>query len=183
MAPPLRICIIGVTGSGKTTLARQLADKLSISYICNDELFWLPNWVKRPDAEFAALCDAATQQPGWTFDGNLGNKHPDPLVLSRANVVVWLDYPRHVVFHRLLRRTIKRVAMKQVLFSGNVETFRVSFASKDSILIWAMGFYDRLRKRYSDVFERLKDSDVRLIRHRSPLETKRWLANFEPRMK
>ena len=102
------------------------------------------------------------------------------MVLSRANVLIWLDYPRHVVFHRLLRRTIVRVAAtKQELFSGNVERFRISFLSRESILVWAMGFYARLRKRYFDVFERLNGSPVKLVRHRTPLETGRWLATAE----
>jgi adenylate kinase family enzyme len=169
--------VIGTSGSGKTTLAQQLAAKLGIPYICNDELFWLPGWQKRPD--FAELALAATAADSWTYDGNLGPRYPDPQVLARANVIVWLDYPRHVVFHRLLRRTIIRVATKQALFSGNVERFGISFASRESILVWAMQAYTPLRKRYEEVFERLKESDVVLIRHRSPLETQRWLATVK----
>ena len=177
MNQPLRICVIGTSGSGKTTLARQLARKFAIPYLCNDELFWLPGWRKRPD--FADRVLAATAADSWAFDGNLGPKYPDPEVLAQANVIIWLDYPRHVVFHRLLRRTIVRVATKQVLFSGNVERFVVNFCSRDSVLVWAMQSYATLRRRYTGVFERLKRSRVVLVRHRTPLETQRWLAKCE----
>jgi adenylate kinase family enzyme len=181
MTPPLRICVVGVSGCGKTTLAKQLSRKLVIPYINNDELLWLPNWQLRPKPEFADLCDQAIQQPSWTFDGNLGPRHPDPMVLSRATLIVWLDYPRHVIFGRLLRRTLFRCASREVLFSGNVERFSTSFASKDSILIWAWQVYPKLRERYQGVFERLQGSQVELVHHRSPHDTRRWLASVDHR--
>jgi adenylate kinase family enzyme len=177
--PPLRICVVGVSGCGKTTLARQLSRKLAIPYINNDELLWLPNWQLRPKPQFAELADQATRQPAWTFDGNLGAKHPDPMVLSRATMIVWLDYPRHVVFGRLVRRTLFRCATREVLFSGNVERFSINFASKDSILLWAWQVYPRFKQRYEDHFARLRGSGVQLVRHQSPLETQRWLASVK----
>ncbi len=40
-----RIVIIGATGSGKTTLARQLAQTYGLPYTDLDDLYWNPGWV------------------------------------------------------------------------------------------------------------------------------------------
>lgn len=174
---PLRICVVGVSGCGKSTLARALSQRLQIPYINNDQLLWMPHWQLRPKPEFAAMADAATQQPSWVFDGNLGSDLADQIVLSRANTVVWLDYPRHLILHRILRRTIRRVAFREKIFSGNVEGFRQSFLSRDSIILWSMTSYERLKKRYTALFDRLNGSAVHLIRQHSPRETDRWVRS------
>lgn len=171
-----RIAVVGVSGSGKSTLAQHFADRLAILYIYNDELFWKPGWVRRPQDEFYALVDHATSEPSWVIDGNLGADPADDLIRSRMTAVVWLNYPRHVILHRILRRTIKRVAMRERLFSGNVEGFRQSFLSRESVIVWSMWSYARLERRYAALFERLRNSPVRLIRHRTQRETDRWLG-------
>ncbi|MFM2331632.1 MAG: hypothetical protein RIQ74_455, partial [Pseudomonadota bacterium] len=38
------INVIGTTGSGKSTFARQLAQKQQLQYIELDNLLWLDNW-------------------------------------------------------------------------------------------------------------------------------------------
>ena len=39
-----RIMIIGCGGAGKSTLARQLGEKLNLPVVHLDKLFWLPGW-------------------------------------------------------------------------------------------------------------------------------------------
>jgi dephospho-CoA kinase len=171
-----RICVIGTSGSGKTTLARLLADWLGIRFVCNDSLIWQPDWVPTPKPEFYRLAEEATRVGPWTFDGNLGNDPADAMILRRATAVVWLDYPWHVVMRQVTLRTVRRVARGERLFSGNVETFRQSSLSRDSVILWAAQSHGRLRRRYQSLFERLgNNSPVRLVRLRSTNETGRWL--------
>lgn len=47
-----RINVVGTSASGKSTFARQLAQKLNLAYIELDDLLWLDNWQETPDAEF-----------------------------------------------------------------------------------------------------------------------------------
>ncbi len=176
MSVPTRICVVGASGSGKTTLAKNLAARLAIPYIDNDAIFWTPNWVRRPKVEFRATIDLATAEPSWTIDGNLGADPADQLVLARATAVVWLDFPRHVILHRLVPRTIWRVVSRQSIHSGNVETFYNSFLARDSVIAWSMFTQPRLKVRYGELFGRLRGSHFRTVRLRSPVQADRWLA-------
>ena len=43
-----RIVVLGTTGSGKTTVARALAQGLTIPHVELDALRWDPNWTEAP---------------------------------------------------------------------------------------------------------------------------------------
>ncbi len=47
-----RIAVCGPTGSGKTTVARQLGHRLGLPVIELDALFHQPNWEPTPEEEF-----------------------------------------------------------------------------------------------------------------------------------
>lgn len=49
---PMKINVVGTSGSGKSTVARQLAEKFSVPYIELDKLFWRQDWQGTPDDEF-----------------------------------------------------------------------------------------------------------------------------------
>ncbi|HEY8192055.1 MAG TPA: hypothetical protein VIG74_06490 [Alphaproteobacteria bacterium] len=55
-----RIIILGATGSGKTTLAFQMAAKLGYPAIDLDDLYWRPDWIETPRDEFLRDVDKAT---------------------------------------------------------------------------------------------------------------------------
>ena len=104
--PGSRICVIGTSGSGKTYVARALAERLGLRYVSNDALIWGPNWHQVPhDLRYEAF-DRATAESGWTFDGNLGPSPDDQLVLSRCDTLVWLDLPRWQVMASITGTTL-----------------------------------------------------------------------------
>src|SRR5436305_13510387 len=96
--PGRRVCVVGTSGSGKTYVAEQLASVLGLTYVCNDAIIWRPGWQETPDDDVYAEMDAATRVDGWTFDGNLGPKTNEQLVLARCDTIVWLDLPRRQVW-------------------------------------------------------------------------------------
>ena len=56
-----RINVIGTSGSGKSTFAKELAKQLEINYIEMDALNWLPNWQEAdPDKFFRKAYASAT---------------------------------------------------------------------------------------------------------------------------
>lgn len=66
-----RICIIGPSNSGKSTLATAIGWARDLPPIHLDQLYHRPNtdWEPRPAAEFVALHDAAILGPRWVMDG------------------------------------------------------------------------------------------------------------------
>ena len=142
-----RIVVIGSSGSGKSTLSEKLAEKLEISRVQLDAINWLPNWVERDADEFLRLVDQNTPPDGsWVVDGNYSRiRH---VVWPRAQFIVWLNYPFHIVFWRIVKRTTARVFNQTELFSGNRETFKKAFLSTDSMILWFLKTYHRRRRQY-----------------------------------
>jgi adenylate kinase family enzyme len=138
--------VIGSTGSGKTTVARALAQRLGVPHVELDALFWQPGWVETPPDEFRARVAARLDaHDSWVVDGNY-NSRLGTSVLEHADQIVWLDLPFRVTFWRLLRRTVRRLRVHELLWGDNSETFRGAFLSRDSILLFALKTYRRGRR-------------------------------------
>jgi adenylate kinase family enzyme len=101
--PYQRIVVVGVTGSGKSTLAERLASRFVLDYIELDALYWKPGWEESCREEFREKVERATRAPGWVLAGNY--RIVRDIAWSRAQAVIWLDYPFLRVFGQLWRRT------------------------------------------------------------------------------
>jgi adenylate kinase family enzyme len=133
-----RIAVYGPSGSGKSTLARRIGAALGLPVIELDALFHQPGWTPTPEDEFRAKVAGALDghAGGWVCDGNY--KMARDLVLARAEAVVWLKLPFRVVYPRLVWRTVSRAWRKEELWNTNRESWRLSFASRESILLWGI---------------------------------------------
>jgi hypothetical protein len=119
-------------------------------------------------ARVREVLDAAPE--GWVVDGNYDTKLGDT-VLSQVDTIVWLDLPLRVMFPRLWRRTMHRITHKVELWSGNRETWRDQFASRETIFYWAVRSHIEHRRDWPALF----GDDPRLVRLRSAKEARRWL--------
>ena len=176
-----RVAVVGTSCAGKTTFARKLSACIDASYIELDALFWQPGWVERPVPEFRTIVERETAAERWVADGNYSPVRD--IVWGRATDVVWLNYPFFLVFSRALWRAICRAITREEVFSGNRESFRQSFFSRDSILYWVLVTFRRNRVKY----ERLKSSGewphLRFTEFRRPSEASAFLSlhGVEPR--
>ena len=170
-----RISVVGISGSGKTTLARQISQRLAIPHVELDALHWEPNWTEASTDVFRKRVEQSLNSNSWVVDGNY-TKVRD-IIWSRADTVVWLDYPLPVIMGRLLQRTWRRVVMREELWSGNRETWRETF-SRDSILLWALQTYRKNRTIYSTLFTQAEYAHLKVVHLRSPKDTGAWLANL-----
>ena len=59
----MKINVVGTSGVGKSTLARRLAQELSLPYIEMDVLYWLPEWQGTPDDEFTPNSPPRSPRP------------------------------------------------------------------------------------------------------------------------
>lgn len=176
--PGHRIVVVGMTGSGKTTLARELADLLDTPHYELDALHWQPDWTSTPTEEMVARVAAVCAGEAWIIDGNY--THTQAISLARADTLVWLDYPFPVIFRQLLARTLRRALMKETLWAGNRETLRQSFFSRDSILLYAVQSYRSRRARYLALISNPEPAYAHLtfIRLTSPKMKRAWMERL-----
>jgi len=99
-----RICIMGPSNSGKSTLAHAIARQRGLEPVHLDRLHHLPHtdWTPRPTEDFAALHDAAILGSRWVIDGNYSRLVPQRL--DRATGLIVLDVATPVSLYRYVRR-------------------------------------------------------------------------------
>lgn len=102
-----RICILGPSNSGKSTLAATLAERLDLPAVHLDLLFHKPHtdWEPRPVVEFLVDHDEAIAGGSWVMDGNYAVGMPQRL--ERATGVIWLDFAPLPCLMRYFRRTLR----------------------------------------------------------------------------
>ncbi len=100
-----RICVMGPSNSGKSTLATAIGRARGLTPIHLDQLHHMPNteWQPRPGQEFIALHDQALSGASWAMDGNYSRCLPQRL--ARATGVILLETSTAISLLRYLRRT------------------------------------------------------------------------------
>ena len=168
-----RIIVIGTTGSGKTTFAHALARRLGVPHGEQDAWNHQPGWREAPRAQFRAQVALFTAGEVWVMDGNYSKARD--IGWARADTVVWLDYPAHVVYGRLLRRTLIRVMTRRELWNGNRESLRGAL-SPDGPLRWFWRTHWRRRRETPGRVAEFRH--LTLVRLPSPREAERWLSKI-----
>ncbi len=144
-----RISVVGTSGSGKSRLARELAEVLAVPCIELDAIFHQPGWVPLPRQEFRARVEAVAAGDGWVIDGNYSSS-AGPLVWRRADTVVWFDLPRRTVMRQIIVRTLRRISSRAELWNGNRERWRNFFSlnPQQSVIAWAWTKHAVYRQQY-----------------------------------
>jgi hypothetical protein len=100
-----RILIVGGVGTGKTTLARKIADASNVPVYHLDDVYRVGggNGPIRPPAERSATVASIVLSPRWVAEGvHLGWTSP---LMEAADAIVWLD---HVSWRQASRRIVRR---------------------------------------------------------------------------
>jgi adenylate kinase family enzyme len=171
-----RIVIIGTSCSGKTTLAKSISLKLNIKHIELDELYWKANWVERETDDFKKIVVEEIKAENWVVDGNYSVIRE--VLWSRSTTIIWLSYPFVTVFYRAISRSIKRLVTKEIICAGNTESFKRSFFSKKSIILWVINTHRKKREQYSKVLYNGSFLLKRVIELKSQSETDKFIRNL-----
>ncbi len=163
--------VAGVSGAGKTTLARRVASVVGAPHTEIDALFHGPGWVPRP--QFLDDVRALVAQDAWTTEWQYADARP--LLAERADLLVWLDLPfTTVTLPRLARRTLRRRLRREELWNGNVEPpLWTVLTDREHVVRWAVHTRTKLRARVPALERQVPGLVV--VRLRSPREVTGWV--------
>ena len=177
----MRINIVGTAGSGKSTFARLLAEKMNVPYIQLDELHWKPNWTESTDEELFPKLKNALSSERWVLDGNY--TRTIPIKWKRVQTVIYLDLPFLIVLYRIISRSLLRSIKNEELWHGNKETVWKHLFTRDSMILWTIRTFHKNREKYEELFGKEEYSHIKFVRLRTRKEVKDFLNEKIPEVR
>jgi len=141
-----RICILGPSNSGKSTLAQVIARKRGLPAIHLDQLFHLPHtdWKPRSSEEFLRLHEQAIQREKWVMEGNYTSSIGQRL--ERATGFILLDVSTATSLLRYFRRTLFERDRRGAL-EGSLDSVKWRMIHHITVVTPAN------RRRYAEMYE------------------------------
>ena len=165
-----RILIIGCGGAGKSTLARQLGEKLGLPVVHLDKLFWHPGWVESTKEEIDAKIFAELQKPQWIMDGNYNRTLPERV--KYCDTIIYLDFSRMACLMGVLKRVLTTYGkVRPDMGAGCPERFDLEF------LKWVWNFNKEKRQSYYKLLNETEGINTIVLKNRRMV--KRFLKELE----
>ena len=165
-----RILIIGCGGAGKSTLARQLGDKLGLPVVHLDKLFWHPGWVESSKEEIDAKITAEMEKPRWIMDGNYNRTLPQRI--GRCDTVIYLDFSRTACLLGVFKRVLTTYGtVRPDMGEGCPERFDLEF------LKWVWNFNKSKRESYYRLLNEAEGVETVVLKNRRMV--KKFLQSLE----
>ncbi len=106
MPHPQKIMIFGIPGSGKSTFASKLSQKLNIPLEHLDRYFFLDNWIERDKTEFLKIQQDLVSKKEWIIDGNATGSLE--MRFQKADVALYFRFSRMLCLWRVCYRFFQR---------------------------------------------------------------------------
>ena len=113
------------------------------------------------------------------LDGNYNRSRP--VKWRNVDLVVWVDYGFARTLRQAICRAISRASSGQELWpgTGNRESFRRAFLSRDSIIWWTLKTWKNNRQRYQSDMTDPAYRHIRFVRLRHPRQTEDFIRQLQ----
>ncbi len=164
-----RILIIGCGGAGKSTLARQLGEKLGLPVVHLDKLFWHPGWVESAKEEIDAKIHTEMAKPRWIMDGNYNRTLPERV--KHCDTIIYLDFSRMACLMGVIKRVITTYGtVRPDMGEGCPERFDREF------LRWVWNYNKEKRERNYQLLNEATHAETIVLKNRRMVN--RFLKNI-----
>lgn len=166
-----RILVTGASGAGKSTLRQTISDILGLPTVELDSLHHGPGWTQRPS--FIADVEQFSAGPEWVVEWQYTQVRP--LLLQRADTLIWLDHSKLTVTQRVVRRTLHRRIHRTELWNGNLEPpLHTIFTDPDHIIRWSWNTHQRRRNEAQAIAH--QDNGPVVVRLRGQPQVDKWIC-------
>lgn len=116
-----RICIIGPSSSGKSTIADKIARIKGLDLLHLDQAAHVPgtNWERKPFEEFRRIHDDFITKNAWVIEGNYHRLMPDRF--ARADTVIFHKFNRFGCLYRFFRRALRNDGTRPGKLEGSTD--------------------------------------------------------------
>jgi len=158
-----RIMIVGCGGAGKSTLARQLGEKLGLPVVHLDKLFWHSGWVESTKEEIDGKIMLELQKERWIIDGNY--MRTMPIRMAHCDTVIFLDFNRVSCVWGILKRYLTNIGkVRPDMAEGCPEKIDWEF------FVWVWNFNKTKRERIYRMLKEAEGIETIVLKNRRAVE-------------
>ena len=163
-----RICIIGGSGTGKTTLANNLGKQLNLPIYHIDGIHHLPNWEIRDKDERDKIILQKTDEERWIIDGTYRSTLKQRL--EKSDYVIYLDYSTIAQIKGALGRFIKNHGREKQEIPGCNEKMSWKF------FLLVVNWRKNKRQTIIDTLQNVNNDKVHIFKTRKQLN--KWYKDM-----
>ena len=169
-----KIAVIGGCGTGKTTISKNLSQKLNLPIFHIDGIHHLENWEIRDKDERDKIILEIVSKPKWIIDGTYHSTLKQRV--KQADLIIYLDYSSIAQVKGALGRWIKKHGKEREEIPGCRE--RMSF----EFLMWVWNWRKNKREDIIQNITQVDQSKVLVFKNRRQLTE--WYQNeFKEKIK
>lgn len=162
-----RICIIGGSGTGKTTLANNLGKQLKIPIYHIDGIHYLKDWKVRNKDERDRIILEKIDEDKWIIDGTYNSTLKQRL--EKADFIIYLDYSSIAQIKGVLERFIRNHGKEKQEIPGCNEKMSWEF------FWWVVNWGKNKRKTIIENIKEVDKDKVYIFKTRRQLN--KWYKN------
>lgn len=162
-----RVCIIGGSGTGKTTLANNLGKQLNLPVYHIDGINYLQNWEERDRTERDNIILQKANEEKWIIDGNYFSTLRQRI--EKSDYIIYLDYPSTVQLKGVLRRFIKLHGKEKQEIPGCKEKMSWEF------FWWVANWRKNKRQKIIEILKEIDNDKIHIFKTRNELN--KWYKN------